>query len=626
MFPIYREKTQTGLRILDRNRCELFAARYPARVYRRFDEIPPLVVQTLLFIEDRDLLKPGRRHRNPEVEWDRFALAVSSLGLHAVSPSQPVVGASTLATQLEKLRHSPGGLTPSVRDKLRQMASASLRAYVDGEETLAARRRLVRDYINALPLAASPGSGEVIGLGDGLWSWWGVDLAAVNQLLVANEATMPPSRVAARATAYRQVLSLFLAINKPSRYRLRDPHALELRTDRYLHELATAGVISTRLRDEGLKARPQLRSRTPAPPLVPFRQRKARDAVRVELVRLLGLPSVYELDRLDLSVTTTLDRDAGHRVTQVLQQLQHPSYAAAAGLRGAQLLDFGDPASLIYSVAVYERGVGANLLRVQADNYNQPLNISEGTQLELGSTAKLRTLITYLDIVAALHGELAEATPGELAVRRSGASDRLTTWAAGYLERAPSESLPNMLEAALTRRYSASPAEGFFTGAGLHHFQNVSAKDDARTLTVREAFQRSVNLVFVRLMRDVAQYYMFRVPGATPAVLDDPADPRRAVYLARFADWEGRVFINRFYRTYRDKSPTAAADALIQRARSTPESLAATYRLVRPDETLATFGAYLHERMPGRAPPVEDVGPPVRVTRAIVRHGARQLW
>ena len=36
-----------------------------------------------------------------------------------------------------------------------------------------------------------------------------------------------------------------------------------------------------------------------------------------------------------------------------------------------------------------------------------------------------------------------------------------------------------MLETALTRRYSASPAEAFFTGGGVHHFQNFSSEDDA---------------------------------------------------------------------------------------------------------------------------------------------------
>ena len=44
---------------------------------------------------------------------------------------------------------------------------------------------------------------------------------------------------------------------------------------------------------------------------------------------------------------------------------------------------------------------------MQSDNYDRPLNINEGTRLELGSTAKLRTLVTYLDIVEELHRQYA---------------------------------------------------------------------------------------------------------------------------------------------------------------------------------------------------------------------------
>ena len=80
-------------------------------------------------------------------------------------------GASTLATQIEKYRHSPQGVTGSAGEKFRQMMSASFRAYLDGEETLAARRRIVLDYLNTVPLAAFPGYGEVHGLGDGLRVW-----------------------------------------------------------------------------------------------------------------------------------------------------------------------------------------------------------------------------------------------------------------------------------------------------------------------------------------------------------------------------------------------------------------------------------------------------------------------
>ena len=59
------------------------------------------------------------------------------------------------------------------------MASASLRAYQEGEDTQARRRQVVVDYLDTVPLAARPGFGEVHGLGDGLWAWYGRDVREV---------------------------------------------------------------------------------------------------------------------------------------------------------------------------------------------------------------------------------------------------------------------------------------------------------------------------------------------------------------------------------------------------------------------------------------------------------------
>ncbi len=142
-----------------------------------------MAVRSLLFIENREALDPGSPYQNPAVEWARLGRAFLDLGVNTVNPSHRVSGGSTLATQIEKIRYSPGGRTSSAGEKLRQVVSASLRAYRDGEVTIEARRRIVRDYFNSLPLAAIPGHGEVEGLGDGLWAWFGADFHTVNRLL-----------------------------------------------------------------------------------------------------------------------------------------------------------------------------------------------------------------------------------------------------------------------------------------------------------------------------------------------------------------------------------------------------------------------------------------------------------
>jgi len=131
------------------------------------------VVQTLLFIENRELFDARYPYRNPAVEWDRFGLAVVHTLLRVLPFPLSRSGGSTLATQLEKFRHSPEGRTGSIVEKFRQMGSASLRAYLDGPNTLPTRREIVLAYLNAVPLGATPGYGEVHSLGDGLWDGMG---------------------------------------------------------------------------------------------------------------------------------------------------------------------------------------------------------------------------------------------------------------------------------------------------------------------------------------------------------------------------------------------------------------------------------------------------------------------
>ena len=144
-YHIYKEKSRAGLQIQGRHGELLYSALQPGSTYSEFEDIPLIVVNTLLFIENREVLHPFSVYQNPAVEWDRLARAFLDLGIRQINPGYPVSGGSTLATQLEKIRYSPGGRTSGLQDKIRQMASASVRSYLDGEETVAARRRMVRE-------------------------------------------------------------------------------------------------------------------------------------------------------------------------------------------------------------------------------------------------------------------------------------------------------------------------------------------------------------------------------------------------------------------------------------------------------------------------------------------------
>ena len=114
LFLPYHEKDQTGLSLLDSDGKPLYRSLHPTRVYRHFDEIPKVLVNSLLYIENRELLTEQFPTRNPAVEWDRLAEALMEKGISLVDKNRNVPGGSTLPTQIEKYRHSPEGLTSSM--------------------------------------------------------------------------------------------------------------------------------------------------------------------------------------------------------------------------------------------------------------------------------------------------------------------------------------------------------------------------------------------------------------------------------------------------------------------------------------------------------------------------------
>ena len=614
LFPTYRESNQAGLALLDCRGEPLHAERFPQRVYERFDAVPPLLVDALLFIENRELLEPGSPRRNPAVEWDRLANAVLGRARRTFDAGHPAPGGSTLATQIEKYRHSPEGRTDSLSDKLRQMASASLRAYLDGEHTLARRRQIVVDYLDTVPLSAQAGSGEVNGLGDAMWAWYGRDFDETNRLLsdAGREALWLPASLQRRtglilgpatlqqqAVAFKQALSLLVAQRRPSHYLVAGQADLAALTDSHLRLLAEAGVISAALRDAALPVRLRLLPHSPME-ISPFAWRKATATTRSRLSALLDVPRAYDLDRLDLTVVSSVDGQVQRDVTRRLRALKDRAAAKAAGLYGFHLLnESDDPGRLSFSVSLYERGERTNLLRVQTDSGDQPFDINEGARLDMGSTAKLRTLVSYLELVAELHERWSALDGDALAAVAVHPQDALGRWARGYLARATDRSLAAMLEAAMERRFSASPAETFRTGGGLHRFVNFDHADDSRMLSVREALKHSVNLVFIRLMRDVVQRHIHAEPNAAGVTHPGLGEAARREQLERFADAEGQVFITRFLQSVSRAPRSAVAQRRRAAGRDAPAGAVAAGI---PAQSAASHPRRGAGRQPARTP------------------------
>lgn len=597
LFVPFVEKIQAGLTITDCRGDMLYQYNYPQYLYPDFAAIPPVMVKSLLFIENRDLLDPADPRNNPAVDWPRFAKAAySQIAKYFALPGQSA-GGSTLATQLEKYRHSPDGLTVSGSEKLRQMLSASVRAYKGGPDTTESRQRIVRDYLNSVPLSAVPGHGEVHGMAEGLRVWYGADFDQVNRAL-ASTATDADS-LAERGLALRQVLSLMIAQRRPSHYLSKGRIELAELTDSHIRVLAAADIIERPLADAALVSKARYRDWVAQPTIVPIITNKGISLARNRLAGMLNRP-LYDLDRLDLSATSTLQGDLQNQVSDYLKKLSDPAFAGEMGLIGERLLTSKTTDQVRYSFTLFERTADGSRVRVQTDSTDQAFDINEGSKLELGSTAKLRVLTTYLQIIAELHDKYAGKPVSELKKVDVAELDRLTQWSLEWLTlNSKNQNLDAMLDAALERKYSANTGEAFFTGGGMHVFNNFRKEDNGRNPTLKDALRESINLPFIRLMRDIVRYVTYQQPFNRAMLLKDDGDPRRQEYLARFADREGSNYLMRFWKKYQRKTSQQRLDTFLDSMRVTPQRLAAVHRYLFPEASQETFNAFVRAHSKG---------------------------
>lgn len=591
-YALYTPKPQTGLRLYDRNGVALFAAAYPKHVYADFSDVPPLVTSTLTFIEDRDLLDTQNPLHDPAVSWSRFALASGGHVAGMLNHHWQRGGASTLATQIVKFSDSPGGRTGGVSEKLRQMATAAATAYMNGPDTTAASRAILVTYLNATPLASSPGYGEVIGIPEALSVWYGTDSAE------ASKALTQPDVTARQGMVYREVLSLILAGQRPAYYLIQNRPALESLTDSYLRQLAQNGVISSALRDAALAVRLPFTTPQTQVSQLSFTRNKATAWLQTELLSMLHLQDLWSLNRYDLTAYSTIDDAVQQRVTDVLTHLADPAYDQSLGLFGKLMLANGNnPALINWSFVLYERGTNANYVRIHSDSLNQPFDINSGVKLQLGSTAKLRTLITYLNIIVSLHGKLTALPAPDLLHIAATAPDNLTRWAAGYLATSRDRSLQPMLDAAMQRKYSASPVT-FFTGGGKNSFGNFQPWENNLNPTVEYAFENSINCVFIRLMHDATDYYTAQSGIDKTQLLSDPHNPARMAYLRRFAAQEGSSYLYGFYTGYRGLTAPQALERLAGHTAPMASHLADLFLAINPNAGLVDMTAFLQAHMP----------------------------
>jgi len=591
----YDEKSQAGLSIIDSKQQTMYKVVNPARVYKDFFDIPYAVVQALLFIENRNLLSNPYPTTNPAIEWGRFAKAALFRAGELLHIDMPAMGGSTLATQTEKFRHSEGGLTASALDKLVQMGSASVRAYRNGEDTTNFRKQLILDYLNSVPLSAAPGYGEVNGLGDGMYVWYGTTFKEMNRLLNLQAPKTPELEMQARIL--KQVVSLMIAHRRPSHYLVQGRKDLAILTNSYVRLLTDSGIIPKAV-GEAAQIQPlffrDFKSNAATQQIT---QNKGVNVVRNRLASQFDT-SLYALDRMDVSVVSTLDRKLQEEVSDYLKNIQDPEIAKEHGLVGKYLLAADQTDEISYSFTLFERTPAGNMVRVQTDTTQLPFDINEGSKLELGSTAKLRTLATYLEIIAELHADLVSRPPLELVKLISKTPDPLTLWACNQLVQNPGMPLAPFLQAAMQRTYSANPSERFFTGGGIHVFGNFRKEDNGRFATVTESLQNSLNLPFVRIMQDIVRYTMASQWENNRQLLLDDNDPRRKEVLDTFIDRESRTFLGRYWGKYSGKAAEQRLETLLAGIKPTALRLTIIHRHLFPQASEKSYIAFIRTKLP----------------------------
>jgi membrane peptidoglycan carboxypeptidase len=613
LFSLEEPKAQAGLSIIDDSGETIYQAKYPRQIFNSFDEIPVIWWQTLLEVENRELLNHQddkidlivadiAYNKNVTIEIDRLAKAIflhvaKKAGLNVSTP-----GGSGLPVQIEKMLHSPNGQSHGDSDeKKRQILTAMAKYYKDLDA-----KKFVVTYFNTVSLASTKWDGNVDGYAEAMHIWYGRDLDQVKTMLNTPDDKLDAEGLKLKAQIYMEAASLVIAVKKPDEYyngpAVRGAHLskaeraelgrkeMRERLGLLLHSFVTKGIISQKLFDQidlnNLKiADPNVRHEVEAPS--PY---KYVNNLRIKTQQTMKVPSLYDLDRRDLTARSTLLGSLNRAAEEVCNDIHDPAFARANGLVGGPEGRFNfDERDLPYvkcAVIINEQlPDGRNVNRVLTDNVkNSPMNQVSGGRQGMGSTSKFRWgLAVYELTMGELYDKYSTKTPEELNARLKEISvnDNLTRWALTTLADPKNAGMTfeTFLDAALERTYSGNP--------GGTEVQNFDSEENSWNKSVRINFHFSVNAAFIRIMRDNVSYVIYEKMGIDPKMFDDMSHPARDAYLDDFTKQEGAIFLYRAYVEQQDMSPAAVEKLLIAKTKfRSPSQMAALFRYLHPEKSV----------------------------------------
>lgn len=606
-YPPYEEKLDAGLTLSDRRDAPLVHERFPRHIYPSYEAIPPLALETIFFLENREMAGGKPPTYNYVLEWDRTIRSFWMLATAKLT-GESVHGGSTLSTQWEKFSHTSGGRTEGMTDKLIQIYSASIRLYgLSGSDTELGRRRIALYYINQFPLGARPDLGEVHGLRDGFFAWYGLDPDEVDAALRGERD------IEAQGHALRHTMALFIGLRRPSSLLAKPSERLPVMIDEALGSMREQEIISAELHARALAAKlePIRHAMKPAQTPDEIVRTKVISSFRAALAESLGVKSQYDLERMDLSARATLDNEAQREVEELLitkmrdpEFLQQNSFLREYGLRD------GAPADVHYSFILLEREEQQNKVRLEVDTLERPFNFNRGARVDLGSTSKLRTLVTYLELVASLYDTWRPLTKQQLVALEIHPRDRIASWVQHELYHNRKMTKKAIIEQALEYKYAASPAR-FMTGGGIHVFHNFNKDYNTWKPNLKLATRQSINLVFIRLMQDLVWHY--RWAEVDPTIISDQSHPRRREYLEKWVAQDALAHLEKYHARYRKlQGADELLAALIATYRNalTPSDYVAIYTYLYPDWTVDEIQARVEvEIAPKQRPTLKKLKP-----------------
>jgi hypothetical protein len=602
-FDHYQGEALSGLQIKDRDQTIVYQFEYPFQ-FESFDNIPRFLLKALLVWENdklRHLILPEENQDNNRIqlnyliEGPRIIKSLAEYAQYKLTGKGEYSGGSTLMTTLEKINNTPGGRTQSVNDKLKQMIGAGLHLYGDDAEQVA--KKALVDFLNTVPMAGGPKEyvGALYGFGASYYAWFGQTLEQLQLQLQSKDQVL-------RAQAFKNICALIVSIRRPSQLNY-DKSQVNQQANLLLKRLKQKELLDSVLYRKARALMPAWEPNARPATVMDYARHRESFSARNEYTRLFRkavekksganqakLINLQSIDAMPVTIEMTTDARLEGEIRQVLDEMytevaqQSPfvqSYQKGLlnelSLEQLQKIEYG---VMVLEIDEHRQWRILANTDTQSDKVYNPA--TQG-RFQWGSTAKLRVLVNYLAII---HNEALKlqadmkALNFERLQHYKHSSVVIKSLLARFLEKNPRADMKTILNWAMSRRISADPKQKFLTGESWHQFHNYQTSDDKKNPDLWQMTTESINLSFVRLMRDVVNYYIDELGYDKKQILTDKKNRVRQIIIAEAIAREEQLyrdglqyFIGQIKNTLA-KNETLSQKQLLTRARLVVQQIA----------------------------------------------------